>query len=51
MKYNLGCGDKKIDGYVNVDVCGTPDVTWDRAVFPGPIESNSADEVFSEHFL
>ena len=51
MKYNLGCGDKKIDGYVNVDVCGTPDVTCDLAVFPWPIESNSADEVFSEHFL
>ena len=40
MKYNLGCGDKKIDGYVNVDVCGTPDVTCDLAVFPWPIGSS-----------
>ena len=51
MKYNLGCGNKKIDGYVNIDVCGMPDVKCDLSRFPWPIESDSADEVFSEHFL
>lgn len=51
MKLNLGCGDKKIGGYVNVDVCGDPDVRADLSVFPWPFESGTADEVFSEHFL
>jgi len=51
MKLNLGCGDKKMDGYINIDVCGTPDVCFDLSCFPWPFEDNSADEVFSSHFL
>ena len=51
MKLNLGCGDKKMEGYVNVDVCGTPDLNYDLSCFPWPFEDNSADEVFSSHFL
>ena len=51
MKLNLGCGDKKIDGYTNVDVCGEPDVLCDLSQFPWPFESNSVEEVFSSHFL
>ena len=51
MKLNLGCGDKKIEGYVNVDMYGSPDVTFDLSQFPWPFESDSADEIFSSHFL
>lgn len=51
MKLNLGCGDKKIEGYLNVDVCGAPDLICDLSAFPWPWEDNSVDEVFSEHFL
>ena len=51
MKLNLGCGDKKYDGYVNVDLHGSPDVTCDLSVFPWPFEDASAEEIFSEHFL
>lgn len=51
MKLHLGCGDKKLDGYVNVDVVGKPDKVWDLSVYPWPFEDNSADEIFSEHFL
>lgn len=51
MKINLGCGTKKLDGYVNVDQCGEPDIRWDLSQFPWPFEDESIDEVFSEHFL
>ncbi len=51
MKYNLGCGDKMIEGFVNVDMYGTPDVMCDLSYFPWPFESESSDEVYSEHFL
>ncbi len=51
MRLNLGSGDQKKEGYVNVDVCGQPDVTCDLSVFPWPWASDSVDEVFSSHFL
>lgn len=51
MRVNLGCGERKLDGYVNVDVCGNPDVRVDLSTFPWPFEDSSVDEVFSEHFL
>lgn len=51
VKYNFGCGDKLLEGYVNVDICGAPDVRCDLSEFPWPFEASSADEVYSEHFL
>ena len=51
MKLNLGCGDKKIDGYVNVDLYGNPDMRVDLFQFPWPWENESVDEVTSIDFL
>ena len=51
IKLNLGCGDNKRPGYVNVDVCGSPDVVCDLSAFPWPWGTNSVDEMRAEHFL
>lgn len=51
MRLNLGCGEKRLDGYVNVDACGEPDVRCDLASFPWPWPDGSVDEVLAEHFL
>lgn len=41
VKVNLGCGNKKREGCVNVDVCCDPDVRWDLSRFPWPFEDGS----------
>jgi SAM-dependent methyltransferase len=51
IRLNLGCGDKKLAGYLNVDVCCEPDLHFDLTQFPWPWADNTIDEVFSSHFL
>lgn len=55
MKLNLGCGDKILEGYVNVDVAESragkrPDVLCDLRVL-APFEENCADEILSVHVV
>jgi SAM-dependent methyltransferase len=55
LRLNLGCGDKILPGYVNVDVVEAragmkPDVICDLHEL-SPFESDSADEILSVHVI
>jgi SAM-dependent methyltransferase len=53
VKLNLGCGQNRLDGYVNADreTIVEPDVVMDLEKFPWPFEDNSVDEVAANHVL
>lgn len=53
MKLNLGCGNRKHPGYVNVDFTSacSPDQVWDLENTPWPWESNSVEAVLFSHSL
>ncbi len=52
-KLNLGSGDKKIDGFLNVDKFDTfkPDIVHDLETFPYPFNDNEIDEIKLIHVL
>ena len=53
MKFNMGCGFNKLQGFVNIDKfkeCA-PDIEMDLEKFPWLIESDQADEVVFNHCL
>ncbi|GGA33141.1 hypothetical protein CYANOKiyG1_50130 [Okeania sp. KiyG1] len=48
---NLGCGARHLDGYVNVDKFGSPDISLDLETFPWPWDDNSVAEIEMSHVL
>jgi SAM-dependent methyltransferase len=55
VRLNLGCGDKILEGYINVDVAEAragkrPDVLCDLHALT-PFEDDSADEILSVHVV
>lgn len=53
MKLNLGCGEKKLEGFLNCDIDKNvkPDKRLDLTKFPYPFKDNSAEEILMEHTL
>ena len=53
MKFNMGCGFNKLEGFVNVDKFSecSPDLQMDLEKFPWPIEDNQSNEVIFNHSL
>jgi hypothetical protein len=51
LRLNLGCGTKRLDGYVNVDKFGDPELKFDLETFPWPWEDNSVSEILLIHVL
>lgn len=53
MKLNIGCGAKRLDGYVNIDAepQTNPDVICNIGRDVWPFDDDSADEVVAEHIL
>jgi SAM-dependent methyltransferase len=53
IKLNLGCGDNKIEGFINIDkneVC-KPDLVFDFIQYKFPFEDNSVEEVVLFHCI
>jgi hypothetical protein len=53
MRFNMGCGRRKIAGYANVDAApeAEPDQVWDLEDTPWPWTDNCAEEVLFNHSL
>jgi hypothetical protein len=51
LRLNLGCGMSRLDGYVNVDRHGEPDLRHDLEDVPWPWPDDSVSEVLLKHVL
>ena len=49
LKLNVGCGNTRYKGYVNIDVTDTADVQADMRMLP--YDTNTVDRIFCHHVL
>ena len=52
-KLNVGCGEKILEGYVNIDIVKTPGVTVVHNLnkFPYPFQDSEFDEIYADNVL
>ena len=54
MKLHLGCGDRRIEGFINIDIQDSPTVDVIADIMDLPYEPNTVDVIYSccmlEHF-
>lgn len=52
-KINIGCGNKQMPGYTNLDSVALPgvDIVHDLDVYPWPLKDNEYDEVYCDNVL
>jgi hypothetical protein len=53
VKLNLGCGQNKREGFINIDKYPnvSPDLVWDLEKTPYPFAANSVTEIAATHVL
>jgi SAM-dependent methyltransferase len=51
VRLNLGCGKRRMHGFVNVDKFEDPDRKVDLSVFPWPWAENSVEEIYSQAYF
>jgi hypothetical protein len=51
LRLNLGCGMNRLDGFINVDLHGEPEVRHDLEAFPWPWPDDSVSEILLKHVL
>jgi SAM-dependent methyltransferase len=53
IRLNLGCGQNKQAGYINIDKFAAcdPDLVWDLDLCPWPFETSSVTEIMMTHVL
>lgn len=53
IKLNLGCGYKKIDGFLGIDLAKTEavDLVYDLNIMPYPFKANSVSEIVADNIL
>lgn len=53
MKLDLGCGNKKKEGFTGVDIIPLPevDIVMDLEKFPWKFDDNSIDEIHCSHYI
>lgn len=53
MKLNIGSGEARRDGYINIDrqARHAPDLVWDLERTPWPFDDNVVEEVVAHHVL